>query len=596
MLQNIGDKLKGQRWLATIILGLLALVFAIWGAYGIVNISFGTPDYGLKVNGESIPADTINRVWQERQAQYQQNLNGAEMPEAQKLQLQQQLLDEYVRQTLLRQRAQAAGYRASDAEVLAAYRSETAFQVDGQFSPTVAKAMLQQIGETPESYEAERRQGLQISQLGEGIQISDFLTPTELERIFGLENEQHAELQLDPIAKALTVKPEDLQAYYDKNQSRYGQGEQRHAHHILIAVAAPKDAKADAAALETAKQVLAQLKAGKTFEELAKKYSADPGSSALGGDLGWADKSAYVPAFADALFSMKPGQISDPVKTQFGYHIIRLDEIHPAHIRTLAEAHDQIESEYRHDQASEIFGDRQEQLEQKVESGTTTDVDALAKQFELQSGEIMQFTRSGGAAPLGGKPELISAVFSDDALSGKKIVGPVALADDRLVVFKVLEHHAAAPQPLASVHDEIIAAIRKSEGTAAAKAAADGAVKQLDAGTSLDEVLKSLRVTAAPAAYVGRSDPQLPVQVRQAAFAAPRPSGKPVNRALALDDGGAAVLTITAVKAGSTGANPQNDEQLVSEYAKRDREGEMAAYQLELQRRASIKRNPSIFQ
>jgi hypothetical protein len=112
----------------------------------------------------------------------------------------------------------------------------------------------------------------------------------------------------------------------------------------------------------------------------------------------------------------------------------------------------------------------------------------------------------------------------------------------------------------------------------------------------LDEVLKSLRVSAAPAAYVGRSDPQLPVQVRQAAFAAPRPAGKPVNRALALDDGGAAVLTITAVKAGSAGANPQNDQQLVAEYYKRDREGEMAAYQLELQRRASIKRNPSIFQ
>jgi len=640
MLQNIGDTLKGQRWLATIILGLLALVFAIWGAYGIVNISFGTADYGLKINGESIPADTLNRVWQERQAQYQQGLNGAEMPEAQKLQLQQQLLDEYTRQTLLRQRAQAAGYRASDAEVLAAYRSETAFQVDGQFNPTVAKAMLQQIGETPESYEAERRQGLQISQLDEGIQISDFLTPTELEHIYALENEQrqlryallpadrylaevkiddakikdwydshqsdymsaesvrlqYAELQLDPIAKAVAVKPEDLQAYYDKNQSRYGETEQRHGHHILIALAAPKDAKADAAALETAKQVLAQLKAGKSFEELAKKYSADPGSAAQGGDLGWAEKGAYVPAFADALFSMKPGQISDPVKTQFGYHIIRLDEVRPAHIRTLAEAHAQIESEYRRDQASEIFGDRQEQLEQKLESGTTTDLDALAKQFDLESGEIMQFTRSAGAAPLGGLPALISAVFSDDALSGKKIVGPVALADDRLVVFKVLEHHTAAPQPLASVRDEIIAAIRKSEGTAAAKAAADGAVKQLDAGANLDEVLKSLRVSAAPAAYVGRSDPQLPVQVRQAAFAAPRPAGKPVNRALALDDGGAAVLTITAVKAGSAGANPQNDQQLVAEYYKRDREGEMAAYQLELQRRASIKRNPSIFQ
>jgi len=99
MLQNLGDKLKGQRWLATIVLGLLALIFAIWGAYGIVNVSFGAPDYGLKVNDERISTETLNRAWQERQAQYQQGLNGAEMSEAQKSLLQQQLIDEYVRQS-----------------------------------------------------------------------------------------------------------------------------------------------------------------------------------------------------------------------------------------------------------------------------------------------------------------------------------------------------------------------------------------------------------------------------------------------------------------------------------------------------------------
>jgi peptidyl-prolyl cis-trans isomerase D len=476
--------------------------------------------------------------------------------------------------------------------------------------------------------------------LGEAVQLSDFLTPAEVARIYALENEQrelrfallppdhfqaavkiddakikswydghlndymspesvrlqYAQLQLEPIASQVTVTPENLQAYYDKNQSRYSEAEKRHAHHILIALPAGADANADAAALAKAQMVVAELKSGKDFAELSKKYSADPGSATRGGDLGWADKGTYVASFADALFGMQPGQISDPVKTQYGYHIIRLDEIRPAHVRTLADAHAQIEAEYRHDQAGEIFGDREEQLQQKLESNAGGDLEALAKQFGLQTGEIKEFTRTSGGAPLGSKQDLIRAVFNDDVMSSGKIGGPVALADDQLVVFKVLEHHAPAPLPLADVRDQVIAAIRKSESTLAAKAAADDAVKRLQAGTGFDEVVKSLGVSAAPAAYIGRSDPQLPAQVRQATFAAPRPDGKAVYTAVALDNGGAAVLAITASKPGTPGANPQNDEQLINPYLRRDREGDMQAYVLELQRRATVKTNPAVFQ
>jgi peptidyl-prolyl cis-trans isomerase D len=640
MLQNIGDKLKSQRWLATVVLGLLAVIFAAWGAYGIVNVSFSPQDYGLKVNGERVSTETLNRAWQERQAQYAQALNGASLPPAQTRMLQQQLINEYVRETVLRQRAQSAGYRASDAQVLAAYESEPAFQVEGKFSALAAKTMLAQIGLTPEGYESERRQALQISQLSEGIQLSDFLTSAQITRIYALENEQrevryallpaeryaaaakvddaqiktwydahpndyltpesvqlqYALLSLDAIAAQISIKDEDLQAYYDKNKSRYSENEKRHAHHILISIGDPKDAKADAAALAKAQQVLAEIKTGRDFGELARKYSADPGSSAQGGDLGWAEQSAYVGAFAAALFKLQPGQISDPVKTEFGYHIIKLDEIRPAHVVTLADGRARIEADYRRAQAAEIFGDREEQLQQKLEKGDSNDLATLATQFGLQLGELKDFTRSGGA-PLGGKPELVQAVFSDDSLSGNRIGGPVALAEDRLVIFKVLAHQAPAPQPIASVRDEIIAAIRKDTSTNVAQLAAKDAVKQLDGGASFDAVIKSLGVNAAPAAFVARSDPQLPAQVREAAFAAPPPpAGKPLYRALPLDTGGAAVLMLSGVRAGTAGANPKNDEQLVSQFIGRDRDGDMAAYLLELEHSASVKRNPSVFE
>jgi peptidyl-prolyl cis-trans isomerase D len=641
MLQSISDKLKSQRWLATGLLGLLALIFAAWGAYGIVNVSFSPQDYGLKVNGERVSTETLTRAWQERQAQYAQALNGAALPPAQTQMLQQQLLDEYVRETVLRQRAQASGYRATDAQVLAAYQSEPAFQVDGKFSAMAAKTMLAQVGLTPETYENERRQALQIAQLTQGIQLSDFLTSAEINRIYALENEQrevryallpaeryaaatkvddaqiktwydahpgdymtpesvrlqYAQLSLDAIAAQITIKDEDLQAYYDKNKSRYSENEKRHAHHILIAIGDAKAgaAAADAAALAKAQQVLAELKSGKDFGELARKYSADPGSAAQGGDLGWAEQNAYVGPFADALFKMQPGQISDPVKTQFGYHIIKLDEIRPAHVLTLADGRARIEAEYRRAQASEIFGDREEQLQQKLEKGETNDLATLATQFGLQLGEVKDFTRIGGA-PLGGKSELVQAVFSEDALAGNRIGGPVALADDKLEIFKVLEHKAPAAQPIAMVRDEIIAAVRKDSSTSAAQLAAKDAVKQLEGGASFDAVVKGLGVTAAPAAFVARSDPQIPVEVRDAAFAAPFAAGKPAYRALPLDNGGAALLMVSGVRAGTAGANPKNDEQLISQYVGRDRDGDMAAYMAELEHSAQVKRNPSVFQ
>ena len=104
MLQNIGDILKGQRWLAFLVLGLLILVFALWGTYGVVDLTFGAPKYGLKVNGEEIPAATLQQAWQERQSQYQQQTR-ADIPPAMRTQLQNQLLDQYTRETLMRQRA-----------------------------------------------------------------------------------------------------------------------------------------------------------------------------------------------------------------------------------------------------------------------------------------------------------------------------------------------------------------------------------------------------------------------------------------------------------------------------------------------------------
>ena len=637
MLQNIGDTLKSQKWLAILLLGLLILVFALWGASGMVNLSVGAPSYGLKVNGEEIPATTLQNAWQERQAQYQQQVK-AEIPPDVRTRLQDQLLEQYTRSTLLNQRATSRGFRVGTAALLEAYHSEPSFQIDGKFNDIAAKGMLAQVGLTLARYEEQLRDSLKVRQLEQGLQMGDFLTDSELKRAFALENEQrevryallplarysaavklddallqrwyqahaedyqskesvrlqYGELRLDTVSAAVVVNPVELESWYKQNQSRYVEAEKRRARHILIAVAAPKDAAADAAALKQAQAVLGEARAGADFSALARKYSQDPGSARQGGDLGFALRSAYVQAFSDKLFAMKAGEISEPVKTQFGYHIIRLDEVQAEHARTLADDHARIEADYRRDRAAEIFGSRQESLQQKLETTSGSDLAALAREFGLTTGEVAEYTRGGGGA-LGVNADLTGVVFSDNVMKDQRIGGPVALADDRMVIVKVLEHRSPKTRPLAEVRSEVEAAVRKEEGTRAARAAADQAVKQLTAGSSLDEVAKGLGVTAVPAALIGRGDPQPPAQVREAAFAAPPPGSKPVYQAIAMDEGGAAILALLSVKPGVSGANPANDQQLVSRASQRHREADMAAYLAEMQRRASVKKNPAIF-
>jgi peptidyl-prolyl cis-trans isomerase D len=172
----------------------------------------------------------------------------------------------------------------------------------------------------------------------------------------------------------------------------------------------------------------------------------------------------------------------------------------------------------------------------------------------------------------------------------------VALGQDRLVVVKVLEYRPAAAKPLESVRAEVTAAVRQDAGAKAARAAAEAALARLLAGTSFEEAVKGLGVSAAPPMTVGRGDPQLPVQLRDAAFAAPQPTaGKPAYQALSLDGGNAALLAVLAVHPGAPGANPQADQQLISKFVQRHRDADLEAYVAEMQRRAKVRRNETVF-
>jgi peptidyl-prolyl cis-trans isomerase D len=637
MLQKMGDSLKGKKIVAYLLLIPLALVFAIWGATGIVDMNMaGTSAYAAKVNGTEVSSDSVREAWSDQQARWQQQFGG-DIPEETRKVLQENLLETFVRRALISERSAESGYRVDAVRLREAIESEPAFQVDGKYNEQLALARLAQVGMTPDRYRADVRRDLQNAELERAIVISDFATQGELTRRFGLEDEQrelawvllpaerytaavvtddaavknfyeqnpalwtnpesvrlqYAELRADQVAATITVTEADLQDLYAQNREIYVTPERRRSRHILFQV----DGGNEAAARKQAESVLAEVKAGKDFSALAQQYSKDGGSAKQGGDLGWSDKSAFVGPFAEALFAMKEGDTSGLVKTEFGFHIIRLDGIQPSKVQTFEEARLQLEDTVRRDKVADLFGEKQEQVERRLES-PGADLAAVASELGLSVGEVPQYLRGAGGAPLGADRALDEVVFSDSVLNLRRIGGPIALGEDRFVIVKVLEHRKAAPKPLAEVRDTVVAALRKQQASAAARAAAEAALARMRAGEPLPAVAKAFGVSAESPRFVGRGDPSVPAKLLEAAFAARRPqAGSPIVEAVTLDqDAGAAVMVLTQAKVAPQTDNAQLRNQRIQQAAQQAGRSDAAAYVLELRRKAKVETNPTVFE
>ncbi|HUX74645.1 MAG TPA: SurA N-terminal domain-containing protein [Steroidobacteraceae bacterium] len=588
MLQKIHDRLTG--WLAYVVLGAVAAVFVLWG----INWTLGTPNYAAKVNGREIPVNEVRQAYQQQLAKLDRSANG-NVDQATRSALKKKVIESFVDDEALISRLQAQGYRVSDAEVLAAESQIPAFQVNGKFDEEHAVALLKAEGRSIPQIESMIRRQVQLQQLDEAMRGSSFATPSDVDRIDGLLNEQREigwlQVPAAGYAAAATPSAADIQAYYDahksaymtaetvdlhyieislaklaaqvpvtdaqlrayfedqkkKNPQAYVQPEERRVSHILIAVANPKD---DAAAKAKAQAILKRAEAGADFAKLAQKYSQDPGSAKQGGDLGWGERTIWVAPFSAAAFSMKVGEIRGPVKTQFGYHIIKLVGIRPASVKTFEQSKSDLQAAYRQSEAERRFNDLQDKLADAALQNPT-DIDATARKAGLAVQEIANFSRSGGGGALGSSKAVIDAAFSGDALDGN-LSSIIAVNKGDGIVLRSTDHKLPQQKPLAEVQADVIGAWKKQRGNELALAAAKDCARKLQGGADWQSVAKSLKLTAELPRFVGRSDPSVPVTIRRIAFESPHPAGKPLYRAVALGDGYAAVFGLSAVR-----QNPQ---------------------------------------
>jgi peptidyl-prolyl cis-trans isomerase D len=549
--------------------------------------------------------------------------------------MQDKILEQLVVEKVLQQRLDDEHYRVGEQRVLTELQNFPPFKgQDGRYDPNIARERLLTYGMTEQDFIQEQRKQLLLDQLQQGIGASAFMTSGETQRLFKLENEEreveyakfdadqfagnepvdeaaikayydkngdrfmttesvtleYAELRLEQLATQVAPTDADLHKMYDENRANYVLEERRRARHILI----PVNGDDDAGARKQAESVLAEAKAGKDFAELAKKYSKDS-TAADGGELGFVQRKDFPGPFGDTLFGMKVGDIAGPVKSQFGYHLIKLEEIQAGEAKPFDEVRAELDSQYRQDHAQDLFGEREEQIAAMLEKGET-DLDKIAQSLGLTRGSIAQFLRGGGAEPLGSSPDLQQAVFADATLNQGKIGGPVGLGESRLVLVKVTAHHKAEVKPLVQVRDEIITALKHERGVAAAKAAADAAVPKLQGGEKLAALAPSLKVTVEAPRFVGRADPSIPAALDTAVFEAPRPEGKPVVKTATLDDHSTVVFVLTRTRIADTSGNPQLVQQQRQSLEQRDGMGDVAAYVTEARRKSKVTKNPGVFE
>ena len=279
------------------------------------------------------------------------------------------------------------------------------------------------------------------------------------------------------------VSDEEIKAWYDSHQDSYRQAEERRASHILIL--AEKDAKDDVvkAAEAKARDLLAQVKKNPAdFAKLAKQHSQDPGSAAQGGDVGVVARGAMIKPFEDSVFSLKQGEISDVVRTEYGFHIIRLSSLKPASVKPLAEVKAEIVVGLKAQNAAKKYAEAAENFTNMVYEQSDS-LKPVVEQFSLKS-QQSPWLAKGQQVP-GLNEKIVAALFSDDAIKNKRNTEAIEIAPNTLIAARVTEHKPAEVIPFEQMQAEIEKRLKFDEAIKLAAKDAEARLAKLNAGEAV---------------------------------------------------------------------------------------------------------------
>ena len=594
MLQSIRSHAQG--WIAWVIVGLIILTFAL---FGIDQYARGDKVVVVaEVNGENITGNDFLTLYNRQKTRLQEQFGDMYDQVVKDEELREQVLDSLVESEVMRQWAKDNGMMISNQQLASAIHSASVFQQDGQFSETVYEEVLLRNGLNIARFEYEQRQFLLENQFRSLINSARFATDYEVNQLAELQGQErdvsylridqrpflktvqvtdeqvnavyqanltdyvepekvsvdYIDLSQAEIAKGIEVNDEIIAAYYNENKSLFTLPEKRHAKHILISLEADTP-EAEAAAQATLAEVQAKIAAGDSFEELAKIYSKDPGSASSGGDLGSFEQGMMVPEFDEAVFSMEIGQVSQPIKTDFGYHLIKLEGIDAKKSQPFETVKAEVTQQYKMQEAERQYFELLEQLNTIVyEQTDSLEPAADALGLKVQTSEM--FSRAGGPGDILSNAKIQLTAFSEELLKAHLNSAAIELSANRSVVIRVNQHQEARQKSL----DEVSAGIKEQlvRDAAIKQAAALGQtlLTKVQAGENPESLMQN-GVEWNTAGWIARNSQTLLPQMVTEVFKVAKPEeGKASWASFQLSTGDTVLLRVSGIRIA-----PLDDEQ-----------------------------------
>jgi peptidyl-prolyl cis-trans isomerase D len=369
---------------------------------------------------------------------------------------------------------------------------------------------------------------------------------------------EYVELALDEIAKSVTVTEDRLKAFYEEQKDQYTTAERRKISHILFAINDKTDEKSALAKALKAKQELAT----KDFAALAAEQSDDKLSAKNGGDLGLFNAGAMEKAFDDAASTLALGEVSNPVKSAFGYHLIKVTELAPGVVKPFDAVKAEVSKAYQKAQAENAFYEAGEKLTESSYENPDN-LQTVSDALNLPVKKSAWFTRDQGEG-LAADPKIRTAAFSEEVLQGNNSA-PVELGVDRLVVLRMLEHKPAATRVLDEVKQEVIATLLKEKAKQQAAETAQKIKERLQAGGSIQAIAAENKLEIKKITGLTRSSGELPGQLSQDIFQAAKPvGGKPTIFTALLPSDAQVVVNLSKVTEGAMTENDKKQLELAT--------------------------------
>ncbi len=600
MLQAMRAKAQGVG--SKIVIGLIIFTLSAFG-FGSFSFFQARQPLAASVNGEEISRVELERQTQIREQDIRDEFGDEYVDELAPGELSRLVLTNLIRTVLIQDYGADLGLVASATQVDEEIVNQPAFMLDEQFSPEIFRQRALSQGLTPEALRQEIAKSLETTALQSSLLDSAVLTEGEIQHLVELVLErrdiawlefqpalfvdqvevsdeeittayelrraefmtearidaQYMELRLQDLAALEEFAPDEaaLREVYDAELAEYTVPEQRDASHILLEV---NDERSEADAIAELADIRSRVLAGESFEEIAREVSDDVGTAEAGGSLGAAGRGAYVPAFEDALWALaEEGAFSEPVVSEFGVHLIRLNEILEERVTSFEERREDIESDLRLLAAGDRFSEMKLQADDLAFDAQNS-LMPLSEAFDLPLLEVAGVTREAGEQAFA-EAALRDALFAADVMDSGFNSPLIEVGEDSAYVLRAAEVYQAEQIPLDEVRADLRTEIELDRAMElASQAARDAKDRMLDGEGAASIALEEQ--TWEKQDRLQRGGAGVPEPIVRTAFELPRPSeGYRSLDVVSLDDGVSALMVVTRVEDGDTSEFPESEIQ-----------------------------------